>query len=223
MEINYNDSVNFINYSVFIFLFLLREHVKTNFDNFVIPHPAKCGMRRYFVCMSRTFRNPHVANGGLQDEKLTNYKLQDPTICIAGCRLVHIAKNWLWKFGVPLNKIDKFFRVSWVVWCKCWWWCNTASIFCSRMVWVRCGQQGIRRIPSCHMCVNKFICSFNCNIVYVLFLCFEYRMMNFCLDCFNIPQPTNPQLAKCRKPFIWYFIFKPASRKCRVRESLYMC
>ena len=80
-------------------------------------------------------------------------------------------------------------------------------------------QLGIRRIPSCHMCVNKFICNFNCNIVYVLFLCFECRMMNFCLDCFNIPQPANPQLADYDKPSFDISFFKPASRIPQMRGA----
>ena len=39
MEINDSISINFINYPIFILWFLLREHAKTNFDNFVILHP----------------------------------------------------------------------------------------------------------------------------------------------------------------------------------------
>ena len=67
-----------------------------------------------------------------------------------------VKTSWLWTFGVPFNKIDKFFIVTWVVWCKYWWWCKTAWFICSRMVRLRCGQLGIMRIPSCHMCVNFF-------------------------------------------------------------------
>ena len=57
--------------------------------------------------------------------------------------------------GVPLNKIEKFFIVSWVVWCKYRWWCKNALIICIIMVWLRRGKLRTMRIPSCHMCVKK--------------------------------------------------------------------
>ena len=179
-------------------------------------------MRRYFVCTSRTFHNLHAINGGLWDENLTNYKLQDPTIRIAGCGLVHIAKNWLWKFGVPF---DKFFRVNWVVWCNIdgdatlhWYfvveWCESD---------VDNRELGGFQAVTC-VSINLFAASTATSFMFYFFvLNAEWWIFVWIVLTSRNPQIHNLRSAENLSFDISFSNLHLASRKCGLWESLYMC